>query len=206
MRAIIFLALVLTAVCSANAVSDSIAAGPYEVSFDIGLNRSDYRSVVDGPMTTETLGGYDITRYEILILNASNEAVYSQISSIDSAADLIATKELRILTILITEFKEALPVVLTPTELKDMLEGILRGDPRVSDIRSDARAIDGVDGAVSSAVYSFNPSLDGRAEVYMALYPARFDSGQALVEIISYFPWDEGTLQLLKTISVQRVH
>jgi hypothetical protein len=51
-----------------------------------------------------------------------------------------------------------------------------------------------------------DPNSIPRIEYYYIMYHAEFDPGHVLVEIMSYYPWDEGTLQLLKMIHVERIN
>jgi hypothetical protein len=57
--------------------------------------------------------------------------------------------------------------------------------------------------AVSSETVKVNSELfiDG----YHAVYQPGFDPAHTVVEIFSKYPWDYGTLQLLKTIHVEKI-
>jgi hypothetical protein len=75
-------------------------------------------------------------------------------------------------------------------------------DPRISGLSSGTRTIDGASGAIASMTMRFDS--DNVFDVYQATYQAPFDPAHTLVEIFSSYPWDEGTLQLLKTIHVEK--
>jgi len=59
------------------------------------------------------------------------------------------------------------------------------------------RMIDGVLGAVGSL------ELDNGITIYTAEYHPTFDPKRLNLTILSNYPWDEGTLQLLKTIHIE---
>jgi len=62
------------------------------------------------------------------------------------------------------------------------------------------RTIDGVSGTIWSS------KLDNGITIYMAQYHPAFDPKRLNVSIVSNYLWDEGTLQLLKTIHVEKIN
>ena len=67
------------------------------------------------------------------------------------------------------------------------------------DVQTAGRKIDGHDGAVVSGT-----SIMSGMEVntYVARY---YLSSTTIVDLMSSYPWDEGTLSLLKTIHVEKI-
>lgn len=63
-------------------------------------------------------------------------------------------------------------------------------------------------GAVDSARIVIDPKnpLMTSFSSYHILYGTAFDPSRVVVEIVSMYPWDEGTLQLLKTIHVEKIN
>jgi hypothetical protein len=57
------------AVSSTDAVLDNVVTDHYKISFDMGLNHSDYNVTVNAPITTESLDGTENTYYEVLIIS-----------------------------------------------------------------------------------------------------------------------------------------
>ncbi len=69
-------ALLILLISISTAEPDVITVGPYNVSFDIGLNKSDYETNIWGPIETETLQGDAKTDYEILIEQNNYNFIY----------------------------------------------------------------------------------------------------------------------------------
>lgn len=63
-------------------------------------------------------------------------------------------------------------------------------------IDATTRSIDGVTGIITST------ELDNGITVYLAQFHPKFNPERVNVTVISNYPWDEGTLQLLKTIHI----
>jgi hypothetical protein len=108
-------------------------------------------------------------------------------------------------TIGIREYKEA-QTVLNTNELAQTLKTNDEGILQVSNLKVAIRAIDNTSGAVASMDLVFDPNQIDHIESYHVLYYAVFDPSHVTIEIMSYYPWNEGTLQLLKTIHVQRLN
>jgi hypothetical protein len=174
---IVLIAFVLPVV---NAVPDSFVTGPYKVSFDLGLKSDEYTVNVTAPVITETLGGDKLIQYSVLI----NPGTYF------GAAIKI-------------EYSEGERPITTGRDWELVLKSSAGDDPRVSRIVSDTRTIDGASGAIASAIVKLD--TETIVDEYHAFYQAPFDPTHILVEIASYYPWDKGTLQLLKTIHVEKV-
>jgi hypothetical protein len=161
-----------------NAAPDSAITGPYKVSFDLGLeNNSDYLALSTDPITSEALSGDKYTEYSMGIFSKKGEV-----------------------TITIKNIEEKLPIINGPA-WNQFLISETKDDPQISNFHSSQRTIDGV----ASAVASFSQHDSGSVvEKYWAMYQPLFDQPHTTVNMISTFPWDEGTLNLLKTIHVEK--
>lgn len=168
----------------ALAIPESAILGPYEVSFDSGFVKSDYNMSIKKPTFDEMLSGTNCTVYSLEIINKT--------VSLNRASISIVTLE------------NATHQGISSSDIKENLISINSG-PHISDIRSSERNIDGSDGAIVSGIMDFD--MNGTTiliDYYHAMYPLTFDSS-SMVEIVSFYPWNEGTLSILKTIHVERL-
>jgi hypothetical protein len=168
-----------------NAVPDSFVTGPYKVSFDLGLPQDAYSVTKNAPVIDETLGGEKRIEYSVMINNKTG--LY------------------RFMTIGIKHLNESnTGAVFTGEMIEEVLASKDSDDPRISGFSSDTRTIDGADGAVASMTLRLEQDniLDGYHAAYMPSFDYR---KQTFVEVVSSYPWNEGTLQLLKTIHVELV-
>ncbi len=168
----------------ALAIPDSAILGPYEVSFDSGFAKSDYNISIKKPTFDEMLSGTNRTVYSLEIINKT--------VSLNRASISIVTLE------------NATHQDISGSDIKENLISINSG-PHISDIRSSERNVDGSDGAIVSGIMDFD--MNGTTifiDYYHAMYPLSFDSS-SMVEIVSFYPWNEGTLNILKTIHVERL-
>lgn len=178
-KVICTLLLLVLVAATAGAEPDSFQTGPFEVSFDLGLNKSEYDVAVDEPFVEETLSGKFLNKYETHILKNSGEEF--------AAAQIIVTT---------FGTPQKAPSALMEKTLLEMESA----NPNNYDLDSAQRVIDGQQGVIVSA-----HSVNLQDLAYDAMYLIRSDPETPLVQIISFFPWNEGTLSLLKTIHVRRV-
>jgi len=161
-------------------VPDSVMTGPYRISFDLGLPHDVYSVDLDDPIIDETLGGVKRERYLITITNDTG---------------------LSFLTISVIKSGVAVPGI-SGSAILQALDS-LDSDPRISGFQSDIRTIDGTSGAIASGTFA---STEG---IYITLYHAAYmlpsDPASTIVQIVSTYPWNEGTLQLLKTFHVEEL-
>lgn len=211
MRSIAIIAFLALLIMPCIAVPDSVTTGPYKVSFDLGLPKEAYNITVNDPETTESLGGIEHTDYNLEIgsinktkFNKSdfNESSFSNLAASDIAR-LFTTYDMRIATITIRESKEQ-QQQMTAEDYPEVLKQIDGNNP---DFRVASRKIDGGDGAVASVSLIIDPNnpITTSIKGYHIIYGTEFDPNRLMVDIVSTFPWDEGTLQLLKTIHVEKV-
>ncbi len=168
----------------ALAVPDSMVMGPYKVSFDSGFEKSDYNISIKDPIFDETLSGVKRTIYSMEIINKKLSFPRASIS--------------------IVALENATQQGISGSDIKENLISLDSG-PHVSNLRSSERILDGSNGAIVSGL--LNIDINGTTiltDFYHAMYPLKFDS-RSMVEIVSLYPWDEGTLNLLKTIHIEKL-
>ncbi len=95
--------------------------------------------------------------------------------------------------------------VMPDDEIVKYLKKKNQNDHHVSAIKVSTRVIDGASGAIASMKWASDPDLYMPVELYDSIYFANFDPSHVMVEIASYYPWDNGTRQLLKTIHVEKM-
>jgi len=165
------------------AVPDSIITGPYNISFDIGLPDDTYVLLENDPVVDETLSGDDRTVHSIILANANDTSNFIEIRVISLGSKM--------------------PTQATSSMLEESLRLDYANDPRFFNFESAPRSIDGMTGAVASMEWE----SDSRQvkPVFIATYLAPFDPRSTLVSILSLYPWNEGTLQLMKTIHIEKI-
>jgi hypothetical protein len=157
------------------AEQENLTTGPYNISFDLGLLKSAYSLEIVDPIETETLGGDLVKKYEIEISNRT-----------------------RIGNLIIISLDEGnIPIKPTGEELARIMKHSLPDAGRW-DIQATSRIIDGKDGAIASY-----KTLLSKKEclVYMASY---YPDENTTVRVTSGYPWDDGTLALLRSIHIER--
>ena len=102
----------------------------------------------------------------------------------------------------IRDLEKGFPATLTGSDIEMTLRSINANDPRVSGFQSSTRTIDGMNGAVASMTIKSAPEIF--IDTFDAAYTPAIDPTHLMVELISTYPWNEGTLQLLKTIHVEK--
>jgi hypothetical protein len=175
-------ALVLVAfVCLqlfASAVPDSVNTGPYKISFDLGLAKDAYKSDVEEPKSSEALDGTASETYSFELTQANNTTM----------------PNLALISIYVAE-QTVVPSAQRVSLNKKEIDGLgLLG------VQAAARQIDGKDGVVCSG---FELENGKTMTTYFADY---YLSNREKVFIYSGFPWDSGTLALIKTIHIERIN
>lgn len=179
MKNMIFLfVLIACALPVVNAVPDSAIVGPYRISFDLGLPHDAYNVTIVPPMFEgqEKFATYSMN------MNMNNETGLYQGASIN----------------LSTGYKIGTDVNVTGF-IENLLKAIDNADPSDSNFHLATCTIDGMDGAVESMDFKVNQDLV--LTKYHAIYLLSPDT---LVDIVSIYPWYGGSLQLLKTIHVEK--
>jgi len=165
------------------AVPENITTGPYRISFDLGISKEAYLIEIKEPKQEESLGGHISTEYIIQITNKTGITHLLQIG--------------------LTKSVEATPVP-TAEELRQILLYIAYNNKKLKNVVSATRIIDGSNGAIVSADFS-TLALDYTTKTFVAMFYPTIDSSHLSCLIISCYPWDAGTLQLLKTIHIEKV-
>lgn len=165
----LILVLLLCSLIAASAFPDSVFVGPYKVSFDIGLNKTDYMTNISEPKYSEYLNGEKYKEWTLIIADKHIAAV------------------------IITENERSLFSNVD-------YEKLVQDSTNTLYVKQHAtRIIDGVNGGVAD----IQPI--GEERHYNAGYsPSCCNLTGAF--IVSYYPWDSGTLQLLKTIHIEKVN
>jgi hypothetical protein len=154
---------------------DSIATGPFKISFDLGFTKENYIVTVDLPKEEESLSGEMSTLYKIKIENKTGLT--------------------RFANIVITDHQEEQKIP-TAEEMASFLRPLLI-DMDAENVEATTRKIDGTVGAIASGDYLV-------FKFYHATYNPSFDPYHISVIIDSVYPWEEGTLQLLKTFHIEK--
>jgi hypothetical protein len=156
------------------AEKDSVITGPFNISFDMGFPKNSYKIEIDDPVEKEELSGEKSTNYEVTITNMTG---YNRVAIIDVKVD------------------EQDQVIPTPEEIKNLLyTALVIGD--YEEIQSAIREIDGIKGAISSGKFQ---GVDEH-QVFQAEW---YYSNKLQTTLTSSYPWEEGTLDLLKTIHIE---
>ena len=177
---LLIVALLITLSVLASAERDAVSTGPYKVSFDLGLPHSSYNVVMNEPKKVETLSGDAGIEYTITISNRTSS---------------------RIILITIENHTRESPIM-SGSALAEGIKSSDSGNKHISILEAANRNIDGVDGAIVSTLYGYGLLFEYKG--YQAIYQPSFDPTHTSVAIVSYYPWDEGTRQLLNTIHVSR--
>jgi len=161
----------------ASAVPDSVITGPYNISFDLGLPKDVYTVTVADPKEKESLGGEKSTEYVVSIKN-------------DTGLTRFAMITLRYGTV---------GTVLLPDEMQSSMLSYTR-EIGLKNIETSEREIDGKRGAIVAGDMYIS-GLD--VNIYQASY---YPFNDTVVFINSGYPWEEGTLSLLKTIHIEKIN
>ena len=167
----------------ANAVNDSVTTGPYKISFDMGMPPGTYIVAQSEPKYSESLSGDRSTSYMVNIKTGLT----------DSAIITIAESEKGIAILGADDISRMFPV-LTYSTLSNSLNA--------RNIETATRAIDGVIGGIGSGdIY-----LAGiRMKIYLAQYQPAFDPSHVIVTLMTSYPWDSGSRQLVNSIHVEKL-
>ncbi len=173
MRSTAIIGLLVLLMVPCIAVPDSVMTGPYKISFDInGTPSTDYTVIINDPEKTEALDGTQKTTYSVEIDN-----------NLDSTQ--------KMLIYISTSTKENVDATDNVKELA--VRYVLDEISGTDNIETASRTIDNTKGTVASCDI-------GSKKAYSVIYYPTIDKKHTVVTMISTYPWDEGTLSLLKTI------
>lgn len=162
------------------AEQENLILGPYEVSFDLGIE--DLTNwVVNEPIKSESMdGNLTFAKYSANSGTLTESQFYSELKRLGRSPSIGYA------TIQITQYNSTEDESVNGT--KTMIQTVV---PRIS-----KRIIDGRNGYIGSRT-------TGTVTSYVADWWVE-NNTSAL--ITSTFPWDEGTLSLLKTIHVEKIN
>jgi hypothetical protein len=159
------------------AIPDTAITGPYKISFDLGIPKEAYKVEIIEPKTKESLSGDISTTYNVNLINK--------------------TGLVRRAAIIITSY-DTEQIIPLQDELVKIEKYVLVQTDNMYDVTAAGRKIDGYDGAVASGTLQTSGlKLDTFAAMY---YPTSTMS----IAVISSYPWEDGTLSLLKTIHIEK--
>ena len=196
-KIVLLLATLICVQVVAGASPYSATTGPYIVTFDLGQKPNEYDINISDPVENEDLSGSKFTNYNIGI--SRNFSSWLESGSKGSA--------LTFFSIGIVKYPQNAEVT-TSEEMEKFLRGLVENKAVNTDIKSSIRTIDYYPGAIvsygikqTSYVSAEGEKIDFQpVEAYSAMYQPPFRD--TLIFIDTVCPWDEGTLQLLKTIHV----
>lgn len=181
-RTIVLLILAISLVSSANAMPNIVDLRQYKVFFDFEQRDENYIANIFQPSYSETLSGASQTSHKVSLEN---------LTSRDTLTISIATVEKPSISF-------AAPVIFTTDtlSLRSIMDLVPKG---FAYICSDRRVIDGSLGVVIEV-----KNLNDRKTGYFAQYRLPGES-DAIITVLSYWPWYPDTLKLLDTIHVEKV-
>lgn len=176
MRLMVIIAFLALLITPCMAEPDNVTTGPYNISFDLGVPKDSYDVSVSNPRQSEALNG-DITTSYTLFIDSGNNVCLIGLSESNSTLQTASPESLG-------------------TAARDELIGM-----QASNIEIATRIIDGSNGAIASG----NRGSTGN-KIYNALYNVKTGPNprHLVCSIISDYPWEKGTLQILKTIHVEK--
>jgi len=182
MLAIFVAILAIQMMCEAE--PENISIGLYNISFDLNQPCDEYRIATEGPIESESLSG-KYERIHTLKIECTDDDTYGIVLMLkelnNSNNDLARTDQKNFL-------EKAYPDALL-VEKRDISE---------DDCGSVAKILSS-NGMEYVAI--FHPSFNSIQKIKL---PKQNEKLSALAILISSYPWDKGTLQLLKTIHIER--
>jgi hypothetical protein len=175
MKLFLILILSLLLMSVSSAKQESLIMGPYKVSFDLNTTQK-YEINNTEVKYGETYGGTEYVRYNREVKNNSNLGVIIQTTYYTDTMN-----------------KDVY-------DSKSDLETVFQNLDNYYNIKSYERLIDDQPGALV-----VGKNLEGDSLFAAGYWPKLNLSGDTQMVIISTYPWENGTLSLLKTIHVEMV-
>jgi hypothetical protein len=199
MKAILAL-LALLMVAPGLAEQQDVTTGPFRVTFDLGIPRASYSVNVSAPQTTYSpvprgiwsYIGDNVYSFEQLYTTLELDHTTYQINLTNN------TNVERAITITLKDFRRD-QVSYSPNELASIAESVMEQMPQVRDVQESGRMVRGINGGMASGKMNIGDGF--YQDIYLIIY---IPDARLEVSIISTYPWDGGTHQLLKTIDVQK--
>jgi hypothetical protein len=199
MKAIMaLLALFMVAPCLAE--QQTVTTGPYEISFDLGIPKASYSVNISSPQTayspvprgTRSYIGNGMYAFEQRYTTMELDHTTYQINLTNN------TNAERFITIILKEYRRD-QVSYSPNELASIAKSLMEQMPKVRDVQESGRMISGANGGMASGKIDVGYGLN--QDIYLVIY---IPDARLVVSMVSTYPWDGGTHQLLKTIYVQK--
>ena len=166
-----------------TAANDSVTTGPYKISFDMGMPLGTYTITQIEPKYSESLSGERSTSYMINIKTGLT----------DNAIITITENEKAIAVLGVDDISRMFPA-LTYSTLSNSLNA--------RNIETATRTIDSVIGGIGSGdIYLAGISM----KIYLAQYQPAFDPSHVIVTLMTSYPWDSGSRQLVNSIHVEKL-
>jgi hypothetical protein len=174
---------------------NTITQGRYRLSFDIGLNQSDEIIMIDDPVTGTWPDGGIYVKYTISVstFNLSRTNYTKSTRTTDELINAMDESDCSVAIITITESSSPLIVDLSKDSFSEVKCGSV-----TKMYRNTTRVIDRAAGSINMIMF------DSDTTWVQAAYNPRFNQ-YVVVNIVSTFPWDTNTNQLLKTIRVDKI-
>jgi len=163
------------------AFPDNVAVDPYMVYFDLGLSKSDYMIEVSEPVIKEDLNGDTHTDYGFMIRSRVGMT--------------------RVINFMLFYNKNN-TVLPSESDMQLMIDLGMNQMPGAMNVQTATRPVDDTFGGVAS--YDYGTSI-GNVKMYGLSYFPVSQNGTLLVTVVSTYPWESGTLQLFRTLHVERV-
>jgi hypothetical protein len=179
-KVLMALALMVLLSVLASAENDSVTTGPYKISFDLGFPKETYNITVMPRTKNEELSG-TFDSYNVMIKNNTGPSRKLQI--------MISQNKIFSLIKLLSPLEAA--ATMQDSIIKDMNR---RG---YKNIEASTREIDNTTGALGVG--------DDPSSGWTPYFASYYLLHEGLVILTSTYPWEHGTLQLLKTIHVENV-
>mgnify|MGYP000859072100 FL=1 len=165
------------------AEQENFILGTYKVSFDLGIE--DLRNwVVDGPKNSESMDGSYFTAYSVHEAPITESQFYSELKRLGRAPSADAV------SISIYQYNSTDDLSMNGTATK--VEALLKEKIGCT---INKRTIDGRRGTIGSQIKDDHTT-------YVADW---WVENNTSAFVVSTYPWDEGTLSLLKTIHIEKI-
>jgi hypothetical protein len=195
---LVLLALCMAAPCLAE--DQSVTTGPFKITFDLGIPKASYSINVSAPQTTYSpvprgiwsYIGDDVYSFEQLYTKLELDHMTYRVNLTNN------TNAKMFISITLKDFRRD-QVSYSPNELASIAKSIMEQMPQVRDVQEFGRMVRGANGGMASGKIDIGDGF--YRDIYLVIY---IPDPRSEVSIISTYPWDEGTHQLLKTIDVQR--
>lgn len=158
------------------AEQENFILGTYKVSFDLGIE--DLRNwVVDGPKNSESMDGSYFTAYSVHEAPITESQFYSELKRLGHTP----SSDTAIINII---------------QYNSTRDESANGTKTMIQSATSKRTIDGRNGTIGSS----------KRDTFTLYVADWWVENNTIASVISTYPWDEGTLSLLKTIHIEKIN